>query len=425
MSSTTGNYSEADILELFETLLNAHIALDDDQYNISVGDFTLAPISREELGQLTNSVNSYERLDETSVLQNNTFEVLVQHERSTVRLRREGMVLEDSHAGLKYSLGSPTDSYALFLLLQLTHLNNGRPTRPARGLPTYTLTLESRRGDEPIKILDILKTTYRMLSLHIESQAEQSHSTWIQRVDSFFFHLAYNIDVALLPQKSLEELIRPARISSVRRSRIGDLDAPQRSYIADLVYHYQLGVSAESPMLEFISYYHVLEHWFENVYQADLVETIQNLVTSPGFSYRRKRDIQDLIKKVSKAVQLRDEDLVINEQVALRLTLAKYVDVSQLIDDLNKFDGTLLLHYTSSEVEFSKGDRVNLQSSDTPELIGALSRRIYKTRNALVHSKDGLKSRFVPFSNDRDLRPEVPLIRFVAEQVIIATSKIH
>ena len=129
-----------------------------------------------------------------------------------------------------------------------------------------------------------------------------------------FLHVGYNLDLPLMPDY-ITELVRPARISSMRRSRTEDLDVPRRRYVSDLVYHYQLGVSADSPMLEYISYYHVAEHWFENIYQDDLVEQIQLAITSPAFSYKRKKDLRDLIRKISRAVQLRNDELIINEQL--------------------------------------------------------------------------------------------------------------
>jgi hypothetical protein len=53
-----------------------------------------------------------------------------------------------------------------------------------------------------------------------------------------------------------------------------------------------------------------------------------------------------------------------------------------------------------------------------------LSNRIYNVRNALIHSKEGEKRRYVPFSeNENELRKELPLIRLVAEQIIINSSK--
>ena len=227
-----------------------------------------------------------------------------------------------------------------------------------------------------------------------------------------------------MPDPYLSELIRPARISNTRRLTIDDLDVPRRHYVSDIIYHYQLGVSADSPMLEYISYYHVAEHWFENIYQDDLVEQIQATITAPGFSYKRKRDLRDLIHRVSKTIQLRDDQLVINEQVALRLTLARYVDFAQLASDLRRFDASLLDYYANNVVSFCSGNTVSFEQPDDSSIISSLAQRIYKTRNALVHSKEGSKGKFTPFTDNRHLMPEVPLMRFIAEQIITATSSL-
>nr|BFE64973.1 hypothetical protein GCM10020063_094990 [Dactylosporangium thailandense] len=203
------------------------------------------------------------------------------------------------------------------------------------------------------------------------------------------------------------------------------MEAPRRHYVADLVHHYQLGISGDSPMLQYLSYYHVAEHWFENVYQDDLIDRVQALITAPGFSYRRKQDVRSLIRNVTKAVQLRDEELAINnEQAALTLTLNRFVNISDLNDDIRRFDAALPELYASHTVSFSGGDPVDLNSTDAQGTLVSLSRRIYKTRNALVHSKEGSKGRFVPFTHDNELAREIPLMRFVAERIIIATSKV-
>ena len=52
-----------------------------------------------------------------------------------------------------------------------------------------------------------------------------------------------------------------------------------------------------------------------------------------------------------------------------------------------------------------------------------LSERIYSTRNSIVHSKQGDKPKFIPFKDKIDLFKEIPLIRFIAEEIVFATSK--
>jgi hypothetical protein len=113
-----------------------------------------------------------------------------------------------------------------------------------------------------------------------------------------------------------------------------------------------------------------------------------------------------------------------SELEALRLTLHKYVDLGTLKDKLNTYDETLLDYYRDNTVSFSNGDKVDFQDGDTERVLRAISQRVYKTRNAIVHSKEGEKSRYIPFRHDRTLLKEVPLIRFIAEQIIIETSSI-
>ena len=57
-------------------------------------------------------------------------------------------------------------------------------------------------------------------------------------------------------------------------------------------------------------------------------------------------------------------------------------------------------------------------------IIKRLSQRIYSVRNAIVHSKDCDKLRYQPFNNDDELRKEIPLIKSIAEIVIINTAEI-
>lgn len=374
------------------------------------------------------TLKSYEQVDDITAVNSNSFEVLLQRPTllaGRARVFDNGLTLTDSQNGLKYEIGQPSDAYIAFLLLKL-HEHTGADERKwiwrlSRG---YALNRLSSRVED-FTLLDFFRFLIAPIALRITSDATRSKTAFQQHAESLFFHLGYNLDLSLMPQRSVGELARPSRISTLRRSTLKELDAPRRHYLPDLVYHYQLGVAADSPMLEYISYYHVAEYWFENIYQDDLVDQIQRMMTFPGFSYRRKRDVSDLISKVTKAFHLRDERLAINEQVALRLTLERYLDTTLLVADLEGFDPTLVDYYARETVKFSGGDRVSLTSSDEAAKIAALSRRIYKTRNALVHSKDGAKSRFVPFANDGELLPEIPIMRFIAEQIITATSSMN
>jgi hypothetical protein len=331
--------------------------------------------------------------------------------------RDNGVLATDSQNGLTYTLGPPSIEFIAYCCLYiLNSMENGK--RP-RAIGLFSLHSIQEGGDAAHN----MRRSVRMQTLRIDSQSPQKQSFWQPRVDALLFHYSYNRDQAIMPDSDLDRLIQPSRIQGIRRSSLEHLEAPQRVYIPDLVHHYRLGVSAESPMLEYLSYYHIAEHWFENVYHDDLVKRVQDLLTDPGFSYRRKNDVRGLIKNVTRAVHIRDEELVMSsEQSALELTLERYVNIADLKSDINKYDPALITYYAQKKVRFAEADTIDFSQSDTTKIIKSLTKRVYKTRNALVHSKEGGREKFTPFVDDSELRVEIPLIRFIAERIIIATS---
>lgn len=250
-------------------------------------------------------------------------------------------------------------------------------------------------------------------------------SDFSKHANAFLFQVSFNLDRALSPQFYIDELVRAGRIARVRRARgIDELEAPRRHYIPHVVYQYQMGVATDNPPLEYLSYYHVAEHFFKEIFNEDLISRVQNMITRPDFSYRNTRNIQKLIGEITSRIKTRDERVTFNEREALRLVIQKHVDLEELHQEIKSYDPSLVEHYKNNAVPFSQGDAVNLQDSDALRTIDALSKRIYKTRNAIVHSKEGERGRYIPFRHDRILVREVPLIRFIAESIIINTSDI-
>lgn len=148
-------------------------------------------------------------------------------------------------------------------------------------------------------------------------------------------------------------------------------------------------------------------------------------MTKPGFSYKRNKDIEYLVKIIQNRVKLRNEEFQISsEQDALELTLKKYIpEIKEIKNDTVYMNRNLLDYFKTSEVPFSKGSRVNFDIDNEDEIYKNLAKRIYLTRNSIVHSKDNDKSKYQPFKDDKDLVPEVLLLRSLSERIIINTSK--
>jgi hypothetical protein len=403
-------------------LLRAEVESNEDGFAISMAGkkYNLANLYLDELrGRLV----SMKVLDELTLASARTIEVAVKEESRFPmgRMRRdEGLEIEDNENGCHYSLGSPSDEYVLFLFSLLPDLENARH-RPMVPFPSSMMKQMVGECGDDIFVL-IGRVLVRVWSIRISSSNERSTESLKSLIDSMLFQLTYNLDASLVVQRHVEEVFRFRRITRNRRSGIEEIDPPRRKYISDLVHHYQLGVASDSHILEYLSYYHVAEHFFETVFNDDLVESIKHQITDPGFSYKRKSDVRKIIKIIGKSLSYKNETVSFNEQSALQLTITSHVDLDSLKSRIDNYDETLLDYYRTDKVSFSDGGTVDFDL-DKQAVVKSLAGRIYKNRCSLVHSKESDKSKFAPFRDDKQLLKEVPLMRFVAEEIIINSSE--
>lgn len=159
------------------------------------------------------------------------------------------------------------------------------------------------------------------------------------------------------------------------------------------------------------------------MFYEKIVTEIREELTSPRFSPRRDKDINKLVKFIKKKIRLDNEhELIKNESEALKFTLIKYVNVEKLLDGLNEMNSGIIDYYTNTNVSFSNGSKINFSLEDE-KIYKQISNRIYKTRNAVIHSKSDEKERYMPFKHEGQLLKEIPLLQIIAEEIIISTSE--
>lgn len=273
-------------------------------------------------------------------------------------------------------------------------------------------------------ILEIIKEVIpRLETIQISTKSQTDLKTFDNLLYAFIFNLGYNLDFTIMPLRFMDEFIQPFRIGRIRRSRTGDVEAPKRIYSNELILHYQKGVSSESIDHQYLSFYHVLEHFYEKIYNDDILGRVKNELTKPNFSYKRTRDLSNLIGLIQSRLKYKNEEFQINEQEALELTLRKFIpETNELKEAIENVSPELLEYYKTTEVPFSKGNRVNFNSDNEDEIYKNLSKRVYYTRNSIVHSKEAQKVKFTPFKDDKDLLTEIYLMRLIAEFVILNDS---
>ena len=97
--------------------------------------------------------------------------------------------------------------------------------------------------------------------------------------------------------------------------------------------------------------------------------------------------------------------------------------LSDLKNSINRIDDTSVNYYKTTAVPFAdKGNTIDFDT-EPEKVYAAIRNRIYATRNAIVHSKEGEKSKYEHFKHDKQLAKELPLIRAVAEEIIINSAE--
>lgn len=191
---------------------------------------------------------------------------------------------------------------------------------------------------------------------------------------------------------------------------------PRVGYSPDLLRFYTLGMSSDVPELQYLAFYQVLEYFFLALADEQLYSNLSRRLSDPRFrpvAAWYDRLIQDVA----------DHKRSTDETEMLKLVLARYVPHDELMSFLERFHSSVGdKRYWSKLVRFG----TNLSISKEPNhTFGDVARIVKAVRNALVHSSDRheREQRHVPFSESSKLvRCEVPLVRFLAERVIIGSA---
>ena len=412
------------IKEWITKFLRERVTDNGQEYEFSFKEMRLK-ISKEYVNTIIESLKYKKIYDETILFDDKHYEVLVREQarfgitRLTPIDDSETIIRNDSENGLTYTLGQPSDEYLIFSMKEL-----GSSIRAS-----FLSNMFERRMRANLDLTDGLKflkiAIPKLMTLRIDSTKARDIQKLSAYSNAFLFQLTYNLNLPLIEVRTKDKLDGARRPLGNRRTKIDDIETPKKVYIEELLYYYQLGMAAEDPTLKFLSYYHVAEHFFEQISNDVLIEGVRRRLTLPNFSLKRNKDIQALIKYVSEQQKERgDSSIIGNEQDNLKYTILKYVKLELLINDLKHYDPGLIEYYRETAIPFLEGGKVDLEGKDLNTVTKELAVRIYKTRNAIVHSKEGQKSRYMPYKHEAELAKEVPLMRFIAEAIILESGKL-
>lgn len=279
----------------------------------------------------------------------------------------------------------------------------------------FTLTLDNL-------LRNLLNWPYTITIKHIKPMDTDKLNMYI---DGFLFDAAYNCEAYMRTTDSLEDLLGPKLTGKVKKLRLNELDAPKRKYNKHLINYYIQYGSSKDPMNQFIALYHVMEYFFDIDYVNDLRDSLKATLNISCDSTIKEENIEEFLKILIKKYNIKRS---FGEKDKLKLTLTKHVTIKNVCDSIELNNKELIEDYKDGEVAFSKGRPVNLKGENDKDICNALAERIYNTRNAIVHSKANNEGEeesnvYKPFEHEEELKKEIPLMRAIAEEIILDTAE--
>lgn len=195
---------------------------------------------------------------------------------------------------------------------------------------------------------------------------------------------------------------------------------PRNSYSQEAVDLYHYGRSAGGlPLLEYLAYYQALEYFFPSFAHEEVTKALRTAIASPRFNPASDGDIAKLINTARPAVQAG-----LGEREQLRATLRAAVTTAALREFIQSMgDGGTQLTAKKQPIR----GLLPLQTGQN-DLREALADRIYTIRCRIVHTKqdsttNGLEILLPTGPEASALGPEISLIRYVAQQAILARAQ--
>ncbi len=212
---------------------------------------------------------------------------------------------------------------------------------------------------------------YKYLSLKIKTNIEKNFENFENLFDTFSFEYMHSQNQVFKAIKNYDEIFNLPNQFFMKK----DFNIIKK-YNSKLINFYRIGMKAEDPHIQYLSYYHILEYHYSQVLGRD------------------------------------------SERNKLKSVLQRYVDSQSL---KNKIGIELCNYYEERDVNFSSVPKIDWNIGDPLENI---KERIYDIRNSLVHSKE-TEDFYEPWNDEHEetLKKEIPLIRAVAELIIKNTGE--
>lgn len=385
-------------------------------------------LKNDELKEIFEKVNSAQ-IHGLELLVEHKYEVAVEIDRPIIHTMEFPQVSLDKENNIEYQIGLCSVEYCVFLLITLIEKskqqNKRRVILPTKFRRGYPYQIDNENDEKELDWKDILIRNMREFSIKIITPNYSSLEKNRKRKEAYVFEFIYKTEQVVGEYADIEDILPTLEMGRRMADSVPNTieTIPRREYISDVVDYYRLAFSSADPYIKYISFYHIMEYFYDEVYKRKIVADLINKITHPDFSYKDEEKVYEIATFVKNRMHMNDESGQGDELEFLKYVLKEYVDIEQLKNKLNSIDQDSIMFYQSNKVAFCKAPTIPW--NDSEGVYNQIARRIYYTRNSLIHSKSGKnRERYKPYKDEKELQKEIPLVRVIAEMIIINSSKI-
>lgn len=300
-------------------------------------------------------------------------------------------------------------------------------TESERGYPTITLKDSSGirlllgPPSQSLKPFDmVLGGIADRLSLRIENVKVSQHDQALNLLERVAYALFFQIDLLLNIQLHISRETDGRRPDSGQCSEdeVAPLDFPKTEYdLAPMTLYWYARSASGMPLVQYLAYYQAIEFYFPTYSVAQARRVVRQMLKDPSFRIDRDADIGQIVSFLKGAQGIGVE------RSQLQATLQECVDPNALrrfLEDKRRRS------FFESKTEGLTDVRIPIGDSKA-DLQNEVAYRIYDIRCKIVHTKragtQGEVELLLPYSPEAELlHNDIELIRYVAQQVLIAAS---
>lgn len=394
------------------------------KYNKIVGKFTYESLLNTSSSLNYDLFHKYERLEKEKEFNGNFIEFYSRH--------------FSQNEDIIYELSPISDVFIAHILNNMLDSSNEKYLENLHAILFINFFDNENFATLEERIIKIFRRMFVTLKIKTRKEREYVYFKNLKNSYLFDFMCKYRVPITIQSMEHSDLFREDKNKISIANYYKNYTVEPKSFYEPNLIIHYKRAMTTDDVSIKFLSFYHIIEYYFDTLYNKNIIENVKKWLIDPNLSFEDDKTLLSFVDKVRKLKGKSTEDGQGNESDAFKLVLDKYVDLDKLIQKLRGIskeqmnniynvdieENNVFDFYKNNTVFFLDGNlKINFNDSNSAKR--NIQNRIYKIRNSIVHNKDSHRLKtYNPYDDERELRKEIPLIESIATEIIINSSDI-